>query len=141
MKTGWRKYCADTTTAILFFTAFGSINELLIARMTFGQFARARAIGTIVAVFYGWLYGLFRDCLTPLLRKMCGATATDTILFGGFDFLAGLVVLLVSRTGPTSFLRALIGLVIFVLLFGRPYGIWQDIVRRWFGIEPKLPES
>ena len=62
-----RAFLADTLALLAFFTVTGILNERLIAGMSWGDVATARAIGAPLMVLTARPYGLWRDWIVGRL--------------------------------------------------------------------------
>ncbi|WP_343313128.1 L-alanine exporter AlaE [Brucella sp. BE17] len=131
----WRSFLADTLALILFFTASGIINERFIAGMTWEQVFHARLLGALLMVVSGRPYGLWRDWF----MRHAGASKIsrllwDTVALVSFQVPIYAAILAVSGANLNELLRGSLGVVVIMLVLGRPYGAFLNFVRNCFGL-------
>ena len=130
-----RSFLADTLALVVFFTITGALNERFIAGMSWSEVAAARAIGAPLMVLTARPYGLWRDWVmgwerpsSPLLRDTVALLAFQLPIYAGIIFAGG------ARGAEIA--QGVGGAAVIMLISGRPYGLWLDVVRRWFGLPP-----
>lgn len=134
MKASTRAYLADTFAALIFWTAFGLLNELVVMRLNAWQILRARVTGALIVLFYGRLFGLYYDWLGAPMKQCWNEKVVNTLLFVSFDLVAGIVMFLVAGVNSRQFLRGMLGFLVFLMLTGHIYVVWLKIMRRCFGV-------
>ena len=131
-----RAFVADTLALVLFFTVLGALNEHFVAGMTWADAARARDIGAPLMVLTARPYGVWRDWLldriSPPLPRI-GADAAALLLFQVPIYAA---ILWLGGASGTGIMRGAAGFSVLMFVVGRPYGVWLDFVRGWFGLGP-----
>jgi hypothetical protein len=132
-----KSFIADTLALILFFTTTGVINERFIAQMTWEEVFDARLLGALLMIPVGRPYGLWRDWMMK--------RATDTRISRLFWDSAALLsfqvpiyaaIIAVSGASGKGLLYGVLGATIMMLVLGRPYGWFLNIVRRLFVLSP-----
>ena len=130
-----RGFLADTTALVVFFTVTGVLNERFVAGMTWDEVAASRAIGAPLMVLTARPYGLWRDWVmgwerprSPLLR--------DTVALLSFQLPIYAGIILAGGARGAEVAAGVGGAAVIMLVSGRPYGLWLDRVRRWFGLPP-----
>ena len=130
-----RSFFADTLALVVFFTITGALNERFIAGMSWSEVAAARAIGAPLMVLTARSYGLGRDWVmgwerpsSPLLRNRFALLAFQLPIYAAIIFAGG-------ARGP-KVAQGVGGAAVIMPVAGRPYGLWLDFVRRWFGLPP-----
>ncbi|MGB3296339.1 MAG: L-alanine exporter AlaE [Phormidesmis sp.] len=133
-----RRYLADTLAMIVFSTVCGAFIEIVIAGLSFDQLMRIRLSAIPIILFAGRLYGIYRDWLLKLaggeIPRELEAIVIDT--FANFSFQISLYLFLLFLNGATleQALKACLAIVLFLLISGRPYGIFLAYCRRLFGL-------
>ena len=130
-----RGFLADTTALVVFFTITGVLNERFVAGMAWDEVAVSRAIGAPLMVLTARPYGLWRDWVmgwerprSPLLR--------DTVALLSFQLPIYAGIILAGGARGAEVAAGVGGAAVIMLVSGRPYGLWLDRVRRWFGLPP-----
>lgn len=135
-----RVLIADTTALVPFLTATGVVNERFVAGMEWDEVALARAIGAPLVALTARPYGLWRDAM--LARFASGTSASlalwDTIALLLFQVPIYVAIIAVGGAAGAELLRGALRAtaIMLVLVLGRPYGAWLDLVRSWFGLPP-----
>ena len=130
-------FIADTTALIIFFTMTGAINERWIAGMAWEQVLHARLIGAVLMVPVARPYGVWRDWVmqragsNPLSRLMW-----DSVALVSFQVPLYAGIIAFSGASGSGLLRGTLGAALMMLLLGRPYGAFLNLVRRFFGLPP-----
>ncbi len=133
--TRWRSFVADTLALLLFFTTTGIINERFVAGMSWQQVLEARLIGAALMVFCGRPYGLWRDWV----MRFAGAGRLSQLAWDSFALLSFQVpiyaaLLALAGADGEAVLRGTLGVSVIMLVLGRPYGAFLNVVRREFGL-------
>jgi hypothetical protein len=132
-----RSYVADTTALIAFFTTTGVINERFAAGMTWEQVLNARLIGAALMVPVGRPYGVWRDwMIRHASRKRVSRVFWDGLALLSFQVPIYAVIIGFSGASGSGLLRGVVGAAALMLLLGRPYGAFLNMVRRLFGLAP-----
>jgi hypothetical protein len=133
-----RAFLADTLALLTFFTGAGVLNERFLAGMDWSEVSRARAIGALLMVPTARPYGLWRDWL---MGRFAGPGALSQLAWGSVALLlfqVPLYALILWAGGAEGgeILRGCLSAAGIMLVAGRPYGLWLDFVRGWFGLGP-----
>lgn len=132
-----RSFIADTLALILFFTTTGTINERFVAGMTWEQVFHARLLGALLMVPVGRPYGVWRDWLmTRASDKRLSRLFWDSTALMTFQVPIYAVIIAVSGASGDGLLRGIAGAAVMMLVLGRPYGAFLNLVRRRFGLPP-----
>jgi hypothetical protein len=133
-----RAFIADTTALILFFTTTGVINERFIAGMSWDQVLHARMLGAALMVPVGRPYGVWRDYvmrhaqstnrLSPLLWDSAALVSFQVPIYAA--------IIAVSGASGRVLWLGILGATAMMLVLGRPYGAFLNLVRRGFGPPP-----
>ena len=133
-----RSFLADTLALLVVFTITGVLNERFVAGMDWDEVARARGIGAALMVLTARLYGLWRDWV---LERFAGEgrrsqLVWDTIALIGFQVPVYAAILVAGGAEGVEVVQGCLGVTVIMLVSGRPYGLWLDRVRSWFGLPP-----
>ena len=133
-----RALAADTLALLTFFTTTGIVNERIVAGMEWPEVATARLIGAPLMVLTARPYGVWRDAV---LARFADGSRGSLALWDTFALLAFQVpiyVAIIAAGGArgNELVRGAAGAAAIMLLLGRPYGAWLDLVRSWFGLPP-----
>jgi hypothetical protein len=132
-----RSYVADTTALIAIFTTTGVINERFVAGMTWEQVLNARLIGAALMVPVGRPYGVWRDWM----MQHASSTRVSRVFWDGLALLSFhvpiyAVIIGFSGARECGLLRGVVGAAALMILLGRPYGAFLNMVRRLFALAP-----
>ncbi|HYC69256.1 L-alanine exporter AlaE [Brevundimonas sp.] len=132
-----RRFLADTFAMVAFSTAAGLFIEVVVADLTIGESARVRLSALPVILLAGRFYGLYRDWLFRRAGGRAPGGARSALLdtFANTSFQAGLYSALLAVNGihwPQS-AKALLFVITFSVLAGRPYGLFLTWVRKLCG--------
>ena len=138
-----RAFFADTLALLAFFTVTGVLNERFVAGMSWGDVLAARAIGAPLMVLTARPYGLWRDWLVERLAgdTRRGRTLTDAAALMIFQVPLYALVIWLGGAEGRQVARGCLGAAVLMLALGRPYGLWLDLVRSWFGLGPSAGEG
>ncbi len=131
-----RSFIADTLALIVFFTIASGLNERFIISMGWHEVLVSRAIGAPLMVLTARPYGLWRDWF---IRKTApssswGNLVMDTLALLAFQVPIYVVIILAGGAQGWGVLKGAAGFAVLMLLLGRPYGVWLDVVRKLFGL-------
>jgi len=133
-----RSLMADTTALVLFFTLTGVLNERFIAGMDWQEVGLARLIGTPLMIITARPYGLWRDLVmaTPgaAIFGRPKALLFDTLALLSFQVPIYAAIIWMGGASGAGLLWGIVGAAVIVIFCGRPYGLWLEIVRRWYGV-------
>ncbi|WP_373353007.1 L-alanine exporter AlaE [Pseudoroseicyclus sp. CXY001] len=132
-----RDFIADTLALVLFFTLTGALNERFIVGMSWEEVALARAIGAPLMVATARPYGLWRGLVMG--RAGTGTASRlfwDTLALLSFQVPIYVGIIWAGGAEGAELWRGALGAAVMMLALGRPYGLWLDLVRGWFGLPP-----
>lgn len=135
-----KRYFVDTFAMIIFSTVCGAFIEIVIAGLSISQSMRIRIAAIPVILFFGGPYGLYRDWLFRLLggievRELKSAVI-DTFANLSFQIVLYLILLFLNGATMEQALKAGGSIMVFLIVSGRPYGIFLNGCRRLFGVNP-----
>lgn len=136
-----RKFLADITASIIFFTIAAALSELLIVRLTVEQVIDARLAALPLMVLaarpYGWYRDLVFETFGVVNRGRLAQTVIDTFTFISFQLPVYAAILWwVGATVP-QILIACASTIVLMAISARPFGLFLDLVRRLFGVPRK----
>ncbi len=135
-----KRYFVDTFAMILFSTVCGAFIEIVIAGLSISQSMRIRIAAIPVILFFGRLYGLYRDWLFRLLGGIevgeLKSAVIDTFANLSFQIVLYLILLFLNGATIEQALKAGGSIMVFLIISGRPYGIFLNGCRRLFGVNP-----
>lgn len=132
-----RAYIADTLALVVFFTATGVINERFIAGMTWEQVLHARLIGGLLMVPVGRPYGMWRDWIMGHAKvTRASQVLWDSLALMSFQVPIYAAIIAISGATGGGLVRGVIGAAVMMLMLGRPYGAFLNMVRRLFDLLP-----
>lgn len=134
-----RRFFADTFAMVVFSVLVGVFVELAISGLALEQTMRVRAAAVPVSLAIGRPYGLYRDWLfhrltddghNGLIRRIM----VDT--FANLTFQIPLYILILAFNGATrlQIIAAVGSILLIAVISGRPYGVFLNTCRRWFGV-------
>ena len=134
-----RKFLADTFAMVVFSTVVGMVIEILISNMTVEQSVNTRLIAVPLNLFTARPYSIFRDWVSQIAK----ADKSGQIRKGIADVLAYILfqvplymsILLVSGTNSEQMMIACGTFTAFSAFVGRPYGLFLELSRWFFGIK------
>lgn len=130
-------YVADTVALIIFFTTTGIINERFIAGMTWEQVINARLIGGVLMVPVGRPYGLWRDWMMSHAKdNRTSRLLWDSLALMSFQVPIYAAIIAFSGASGAGLLKGVLGAAVMMIVLGRPYGAFLNLVRRAFGLPP-----
>lgn len=132
-----RAYVADTLALILFFTTTGIINERFIAGMTWEQILHARLIGGALMIPVGRPYGLWRDWIMSHAKTTRSSRVLwDSLALMSFQVPIYAAIIALSGASGDGLIRGVLGAAVMMIVLGRPYGAFLNLVRSLFGLPP-----
>jgi hypothetical protein len=130
-----RSFVADTLALILFFTTTGIINERFIAGMSWEQVLHARLLGAVLMVPVARPYGIWRDWLmTRASNSRVSRLFWDSLALMSFQVPIYAAIIAFSGASGSGLLRGILGAAVMMLVLGRPYGAFLNLVRRAFSL-------
>lgn len=138
LKHDLRRFAADTTALLSFFTLTGIINERWIADMSWSEVLNARVLGAVLMVPVARPYGLWRDWLLQRARPdKISHFVWDALALMSFQAPLYAAIIFISGASGRSLLFGVAGAVVMMLVLGRPYGVYLTWVRNRFGVPPE----
>jgi ABC-type antimicrobial peptide transport system permease subunit len=132
-----RSFVADTLALMVFFTATGIVNERFIAGMTGEQVFHARLLGAVLMVPVGRPYGVWRDWMMRHAgRNRFSRLLWDSLALVSFQVPIYAAIIAVSGATGAGLVRGMLGAAAMMLVLGRPYGAFLNVVRSLFGLSP-----
>jgi L-alanine exporter len=136
-----RRYLADTFAMVVFSTVCGAFIEIVIAGLSLDQSMKIRLSAIPIILFAGRPYGVYRDWLFKLAGGDNSGGLKSAIIdtFANFTFQIVLYLALLFLNGvtPMQALKASLATILFLLISGRPYGIFLVYCRALFGLPAK----
>lgn len=133
-----RRYLADTIAMVVFSTVCGAFIEVIIAGLSFDQSMRIRLAAIPIILFAGRPYGIYRDWLLKLLSDENSGQLKVAIIdtFANLTFQMTLYLILLFLNGATILqaVKAGVSILLFLVISGRPYGIFLIYCRKMFGV-------
>ena len=131
-------FIVDTIATIVFFTAVATFSELAIAGMELSEVLTTRLVMVPVMIVTGRPYTRWRDWLFNRVRPQSriSATLTDIAAFVLFQVPVYGATLMIAGANSIEALIAISSAIVFIVLLARPFGLFVDLVRRAYGIEP-----
>nr|WP_197980299.1 MULTISPECIES: L-alanine exporter AlaE [unclassified Rhizobium] len=128
---------ADTTALILFFTTTGTINERFVAGMTWEQVFHARLLGAALMVPVARPYGLWRDWLMAgASEKQTSRLLRDSMALVSFQVPIYAAIIAFSGASGYGLVWGVLSAAVMMLVLGRPYGAFLNLIRKLFGLPP-----
>jgi hypothetical protein len=132
-----RSFIADMLALILFFTTTGIINERFVAGMTWEEVFHARLLGAVLMVPVARPYGLWRDWI----MRRAGESRVSEVLWDSvalMTFQVPIYAAIIAFSGASGLglMKGILGAAVMMLVLGRPYGAFLNLVRRLFGLPP-----
>ena len=130
-----KNYLVDTIGALVFFTIVAALSELFIAGMEPGQVLIARVIMIPVVIVTARPYGLWRDWFFATLRPQRRITnvVSDIAAFVAFQVPVYAATLAVAGAAMLEITTAVSAAVVSMILLSRPFGLYLEALRTWFG--------
>jgi hypothetical protein len=132
-------FLADTFAMIVFTTAVGMGIEVGISGLSFFQSLRVRITAIPVNLITARPYGVFRDWIFKKLKATQGSQLqkgiADVVAF--ILFQAPLYAMILMAAGGAIRMQVLSSVAttaVFMLVAGRPYGLFLGFSRRLFGV-------
>lgn len=131
-------FIVDTVATIVFFTAVATFSELVIAGMELSEVLTTRLVMVPVMIMTGRPYTRWRDWLLNRVQPQgrISATLTDITAFVLFQVPVYGATLMIAGANAIEALIAISSAIVFMILLARPFGLFVDLVRRAYGIEP-----
>lgn len=132
-----RSFIADTLALVLFFTITSGLNERFVAGMDWDEVLVSRSIGALLMVVTARPYGLWRSWImakaAPSSRT--GHSVADTAALLIFQVPIYVAIIVAGGAEGQAIVKGTLGFAVLMLVLGRPYGLWLDLMRRLFGVD------
>lgn len=130
-----KAFLVDTVATVAFFTVLATFSELVIVGMEPSQVLFARTVMVPVMVLTARPYGLWRDMILRRAptRRPIGRVVVDTVAFLTFQVPVYVVTLIFAGATMNEIALATASATAFMLVVGRPFGVFLDAIRRWAG--------
>lgn len=132
-----RSFIADTLALVLFFTITSGLNERFVAGMAWDEVLVSRSIGALLMVVTARPYGLWRSWImakaAPSSRT--GQFVADTAALLIFQVPIYVAIIVAGGAEGHAIVKGTLGFAVLMLVLGRPYGLWLDLVRRLLGVD------
>ena len=124
---------------MIFFTIASGLNERFIAGMAWSEVLVSRAIGSVLMVLTARPYGIWRDWLFgrvgPTSRR--GEFLTDCLSLLAFQVPIYVAIIIAGGADGLAIFRGAAGFAVLMLVLGRPYGLFLEMIRGLFGLTGK----
>ena len=137
LSTRARSFIADTLALVIFFTITSGLNERFIAGMSWNEVLVSRAIGAPLMVLTARPYGLWRDWFMKRTHPSSkwGELTMDSLALLIFQLPIYIAIIVAGGASGSAILKGAAGFAVLLLILGRPYGVWLDVIRKAFGLE------
>lgn len=133
-----RNAAADTFAMVVFCFLTGMMIEILISGMSFEQSLASRMLSIPVNIAIAWPYGVFRDWVLRLGKKVSTSKATknisDLIAYVLFQSPVYAGILFAVGAQTDQILTAVASNAAISCAMGVLYGYFLDTCRRWFRV-------
>lgn len=133
---GLRSFVADTLALVIFFTIVSGLNERFIVGMDWPEVATSRAIGAPLMVLTARPYGYWRDWFLKMTQPSSPTRALlmDSVALLAFQVPIYVLIIFASGARGMGIVTGALGFAGLMLVLGRPYGLWLELVRTRFGL-------
>jgi len=133
-----RSAIADTVAMVIFCFISGMLIEIFISDMTFEQSLASRTLSIPVNILIAWPYGLFRDVIIKLGRKLSDGrlmrNISDLFAFVLFQSPVYAAILFAVGASGEQILTAVSSNAVISCATGVIYGHFLDVCRRLFRV-------
>lgn len=133
------KFAVDTFAMNSFFFGVGMFNEVIVSGMTVEQSLKARAMGAVINTSAGRIYGKYRDWALKKLKvtensSFLKKTASEICVFAVYAVPLNLAMYKIAGASNKSMIIAAAATTAACSFVARPYGVYQDWVRKKMGV-------
>ena len=132
-----REALADIFALITFGLVVGMFVEVFIAGLTLDQSVQSRLMSIPVNLLIARPYGIYRDWIMnwniPGRQGFVGSTFLDILAYISFQIPVYAVLVFVTGAGIEQVITACVGQIGAMVVMGRPFGLWMQVCRHWFG--------
>jgi len=133
-----KRWVADTLAMVVYSTIVAGINEYFIVGLGLSQVIVARIFATPINILTARPYGIYRDFVFQKFsinsKKWVNDLVVDTFSFVSFQTPLYIIILRFSGASFWEIFTGCFSALALLLLVGRLYGLWLDLVRKLFKI-------
>ncbi|MBP2845988.1 L-alanine exporter AlaE [Dickeya oryzae] len=135
-----RGIIADTVAMVVYCFLTGMAIEIVLSGMTFEQSLSSRLLSIPVNIVIAWPYGLYRDWIVALARRLnansrWGKNMADLFAYVSFQSPVYVAILLTIGAEPSQILKAVASNAIISMVMGVAYGYFLEYCRRLFRVD------
>ncbi|MCB8839075.1 L-alanine exporter AlaE [Aurantimonas sp. VKM B-3413] len=132
-----KSFIADTLSLVVFFTIASGLNERFIAGMTWDEVLVSRSIGAPLMVLTARPYGLWRDWFMKRTDPSgkWSRLAMDSLALLIFQLPIYVAIIVAGGADGFAILKGAAGFAALLFVLGRPYGVFLELVRGFFGLK------
>lgn len=132
-----RRTIVDTLATVIFFTVLATLTELVVAGMEPLKVLQTRLTMIPLMLFTGRPYGVWRDWFFRTTKPTVSWSKTliDGLAFLSFQLPVYAFVLFLVGADLSEITVLLTSTSVLMLAVSRPFGIFLDRVRRYWGVQ------
>lgn len=135
-----RHAVADTFAMVVYCSVVNMLIEIFLSGMSFEQSLSSRLVAIPVNIMIAWPYGLYRDAVMSLARRISPAgwvkNLADVLAYVTFQSPVYVVILLTVGADWHQIAAAVSSNIVVSMLMGAVYGYFLDYCRRLFKVSP-----
>ncbi|HFN3534240.1 TPA: L-alanine exporter AlaE [Enterobacter hormaechei] len=135
-----RHAVADTFAMVVYCSVVNMLIEIFLSGMSFEQSLSSRLVAIPVNIMISWPYGLYRDAVMRLARRISPAgwvkNLADVLAYVTFQSPVYVVILLTVGADWHQIAAAVSSNIVVSMLMGAVYGYFLDYCRRLFKVSP-----
>ncbi|QPO48724.1 L-alanine exporter AlaE [Enterobacter hormaechei] len=135
-----RHAVADTFAMVVYCSVVNMLIEIFLSGMSFEQSLSSRLVAIPVNIMIAWPYGLYRDGVMRLARRISPAgwvkNLADVLAYVTFQSPVYVVILLTVGADWHQIAAAVSSNIVVSMLMGAVYGYFLDYCRRLFKVSP-----
>ena len=135
-----RHAVADTFAMVVYCSVVNMLIEIFLSGMSFEQSLSSRLVAIPVNIMIAWPYGLYRDAVMRLARRISPAgwakNLADVLAYVTFQSPVYVVILLTVGADWHQIAAAVSSNIVVSILMGAVYGYFLDYCRRLFKVSP-----
>lgn len=135
-----RHAVADTFAMVVYCSVVNMLIEIFLSGMSFEQSLSSRLVAIPVNIMIAWPYGLYRDTVMRLARRISPAgwvkNLADVLSYVTFQSPVYVVILLTVGADWHQIAAAVSSNIVVSMLMGAVYGYFLDYCRRLFKVSP-----
>lgn len=133
-----RHAVADTFAMVVYCSVVNMLIEIFLSGMSFEQSLSSRLVAIPVNIVIAWPYGLYRDAVMRLARRLSPAgwvkNLADVLAYVTFQSPVYVAILLVVGADWHQIAAAVSSNIVISMLMGAVYGYFLDYCRRLFKV-------